>query len=26
VPFSPVLEDIYLPTPARIVEAVRRTR
>jgi acetoin:2,6-dichlorophenolindophenol oxidoreductase subunit beta len=26
VPFSPVLEDVYLPTPARIVEAVRRTR
>jgi pyruvate dehydrogenase E1 component beta subunit len=25
VPFSPVLEDLYIPSPERIVEAVRAT-
>jgi pyruvate/2-oxoglutarate/acetoin dehydrogenase E1 component len=25
VPFSPVLEDVYIPGPARIVDAVRAT-
>jgi pyruvate dehydrogenase E1 component beta subunit len=25
VPFSPVLEDLYIPSAAQIVEAVRRT-
>jgi pyruvate dehydrogenase E1 component beta subunit len=25
VPFSPSLEDFYIPTPARVVSAVRET-
>jgi pyruvate dehydrogenase E1 component beta subunit len=25
VPFSPALEDLYIPSPARIADAVRKT-